>query len=88
MSYYDELRQQREDVARIGQMIDDLRRAEIALREAYDERRCLGGGSRTRIGGLLGIAEGACRATVREIEHLGLDYPVREEILDVSRRRA
>lgn len=73
----EEMRQQRADVERIERMICALKKAENALRMAHDERRCLGGGSRTHIGALLGVAQDEQDNVMREISHFALDYPVR-----------
>lgn len=77
-AYLHELRQRNDDVARIQRLIDNINRMNRALRQVYDERTAIGGGSRTRIGELLGIAEDASHEVAADIRHFALDYTVRE----------
>lgn len=74
-SFFDEVRQMNAEVERITRMIDQLRRAENSLREAHDERRSVGGGSRARIGNLLANAEDAVEFCRDEIHSFQADFP-------------
>jgi hypothetical protein len=75
-TFYEETQARNEAIGRLGRMIDQVRRAENSLREAVDERRSLGGGSRARIGNLLACVEDATEYVQREARRIATDYPV------------
>ena len=74
-SVLEEKRAQNAEVERLCRMIDQCKRLENSLRQAYDERKALGGGSRARIGNLLAGAEDAADYIQKECHRLQIDYP-------------
>ena len=74
-SVLEEKRAQNAEVERLCRMIDQCKRLENSLRQAYDERKALGGGSRARIGNLLAGAEDAADFVRNECHRMQIDYP-------------
>ena len=74
-SVLEEKRAQNAEVERLCRMIDQCKRLGNSLRQAYDERRALGGGSRARLGNLLACAEDAADFIQKECHRMQIDYP-------------